>query len=50
MENMENCVHLEFCILINIDNFGSVNFFQKCVVWEIANLAKKSKFGKRDEK
>jgi hypothetical protein len=40
MENMENIIYLTFCILIKTDNFGLVKFFQECIVWKIANLAK----------
>jgi hypothetical protein len=43
MENMEKLIYLTFCILINLDNFGLVKFFLKCVVWEITSLAKNSK-------
>jgi hypothetical protein len=35
MKNMEKIIYSTFYILIKMDNFGLVNFFQKCVVWEI---------------
>jgi hypothetical protein len=40
----------KICILIKPNNLGLEIFFQKCIVWEIANLAKNSKSGKRGEK
>jgi hypothetical protein len=40
----------KFFIFINPKNFGVLNFFQMCTVWEIPCLAKNFKYGKRVEK
>jgi len=40
---MEKIIYSTFHILIKIDNFGLVNFFEKCSVWEIASVTKNSK-------
>jgi hypothetical protein len=47
MTSMENIIFSTFFILIQPENFGLVKFYQKCVVQEIASLAKKFKSGKR---
>jgi hypothetical protein len=44
MEKLGNFTSSKFCIVINIDKFILLKFFQKCTVWEITSLAKK--FGK----
>jgi hypothetical protein len=46
MENIEKLVYSTFCILIEENNFGLVNFFQKCTIWEITSLAKNSSMEK----
>jgi hypothetical protein len=50
MENLEKKNYSPFCTPNKPYNFGLVKFFQKCTIWEIASLAKNSKFGKRDVK